>query len=68
MAKKQTSADSIHRCRDCSYSRLARNGTNPIIAICELKRERFVANAVTVCKEWKEYKGAEKKVFELVSF
>lgn len=62
MAKKQTSADSIRRCRDCSYSRLARNGTNPIIAICELKRERFVANAVTVCKEWKPYVGKAKEV------
>lgn len=64
MSKKTTSKAELHRCADCKRATLARNKNNPVIAICALNGERYVANAVTNCKSWvKDWN--EKKVGEL---
>lgn len=49
----------LARCMDCKFSELMRNGSNPIIAVCSIKNERYVASAITNCNSY--VKTVDKK-------
>lgn len=49
MAKK---AKQLVKCKGCKHAILMRWFKNPVIALCKLKDERFVAEANTLCEDF----------------
>lgn len=48
-------------CRTCLNAQLIRYGSDPLIALCKIRNERFVANTTRICKDFRLNEENEQK-------